>query len=150
MTLVTVTYRAWDHNRKVVSVGEQPRVYFRPLSTDLTLGLMTDREIFGTLDPVTGVGSVQLESAEGLLYQPVMDWLIDDNSSAPTNRARESCEWTPFFPSTGGDISSLDPAVGLRGVLTGFGLPPGHLDRAVYLDLTGPRIRIYGPAGGRI
>lgn len=62
------------------------------------------------------------------------------------NRARGKAEWNPFYPGAGGNISSLDPAIGIRALLFGYG-PPPELKFATYLDITGPKIRIYGPKG---
>ncbi|MBC6496116.1 hypothetical protein [Microbacterium sp. 4-7] len=141
MTLVTVTYTAWDNNRKVVPASAQPRVGFRPLTTSTDSGLMTDREVWGTLDPVTGVGSVQLESVPGLIYQPFMDWLIDDGADEPTNRARETCEWAPFHPANGGPIDELPGVVPAFGAYYyGFGDPPIFLlirNDVLYVDISG-------------
>lgn len=150
MALVTVTYRAWDHNREVVPSSAQPRVGFRPLSPSQTAGLMTDGEIWGTLDPVTGVGSAQVESAAGLLYQPFMDWLIDDDEDAPTNRAREFCEWEPFSPGNGGPIEELVALRTYGPLVAALGKPvPGTTD-TVWIDLTDQTpdgALVYGPEG---
>jgi len=142
MPLVTVTYKAWDHNRKIIPSAQQPRVGFKPLASDIAAaGLLTDREVFGTLDPNTGEGSVQLESEQGIMYQPFMDWLIDDNASAPSNQAREYSEWDPIFPGQGGPIDQLpSDATALSGVWFGYGDPPDVLRRrsdVTYWDVRG-------------
>lgn len=149
MAQVTITYNAWDHNREVVPANLQPEVWFRPLGTSLANGLMTAREVKGTLNASTGVGSVSLESAPGLMYVPEMRWLVDESqaSESEPNRARGYCEWEAFFPADGGPISELSPIVGLFGLLYGFGPPPSYLTLAIYLDITGPAIKIYGPKG---
>lgn len=152
MALVTVTYNAWDHNREVVPAELHPRVGFRPVGTSLAAGLMTSREVWGSLNPTTGAGAVEIESSPGLVYVPFMDWLVDRTQEAETveNRARAYCEWKPVFPGVGGPIETLDPAVGFRGILYGFGSPPLFLENVVYLNITGPTIRIYGPAGALV
>lgn len=141
MPLVTVTYKAWDHNREVIPASAQPRVGFRPLSTSFAGALMSDREIWGSLNTTTGSGSVELESSAELLYVPFMDWLIDDGADEPTNRAREFCEWDPFFPGPGGPIDQL-PGKGnaLSGTWYGLGDPPQVLrrrDDVTYWDISG-------------
>lgn len=148
MALVTITYRAWDHNREVVPASRSPRVGFRPLGTSYSPGLMTNREVWGTLHPTTGAGEVQLESLPGVMYVPYMDWLTGEAKSE--NDRGGYCEWAPFFPGRGGSIDSLEPAAGVRGLLYGFGNPPESLDAAVYLDITGPTIRIFGPANAHL
>ncbi|WP_242085974.1 hypothetical protein [Microbacterium lacticum] len=152
MALVTITYNAWDHNRQVVPAGLHPRVGFRPLSTRITSGLVTDREVWGSLDPVTGAGSVQLESVEGVLYVPFMDWLTDPDQETEVslNRARGYCEWDPVFPGQGGPIKDLPPFVRLGGVWYGLGAPPSMLlarDDVIYLDITGPGVGVWAPQG---
>lgn len=146
MALVTITYNAWDHNRQVIPAELQPRVGFRPLATSLANGMLTKREVWGSLNPTTGAGSVQLESAPGLLYVPFMEWLRDPSQASESvqNRALGSCEWEAIFPGTGGPITELSKFVGQLGLLYGFGNPPQQLENAIYLDITGPRIRIHG------
>lgn len=141
MALVTVTYNAWDHNRQVVPAAWEPRVFFRPLSTSLASGMMTHREVQGSLDPATGAGQVQLESAPGLLYVPFMDWLVPDVSTLE-NRSRGYAEWDPIFPAQGGPIDELPPAVPsiLGGFYYGLGAPPQFLrtrSDVVYIDISG-------------
>lgn len=143
MALVTVTYNAWDANRAVIPAGLVPEVWFRPIATSLASGLMTDREVKGTLNPTTGAGSVQLESQPGMLYVPSVRWLVDEeqaNESEP-NRARGRAEWEPFFPGSGGPIDQL-PGKGnaLSGIWYGFGDPPQSLlvrKDVVYFDISG-------------
>ena len=149
MALVTVTYNAWDHNRQVVPASLKPRVGFRPVGTSLAGGMMTDREVWGTLNVSTGAGSAPLESAPGLMFVPFMDWLMDPTQAdeAVENRARAYCEWKPIYPGKGGAISTLSPAVGLSGIIVGFGPPPEHLANAVYLDISGVKPVLYGPKG---
>lgn len=152
MTLVTVTYKAWDHNRKVIPASAQPRVGFRPLATSRETGLMTDRENWGTLDPATGVGEVKLESFPGVLYVPFMDWVIDDTDADPANRAREYCEWEPIYPGDGGPLEQLPDVVKLSGIWYGFGSPPDVIRKrndSLYLNITGPGIGIWVPEFAR-
>ncbi|MDN3309551.1 hypothetical protein QWJ90_01265 [Microbacterium oryzae] len=146
MALVTITYNAWNHNREVIPASRQPRVGFRPLQTSFANGLMTNREVWGSLDPTTGAGSVQLESTAGLLFVPFMDWLTDGATSE--NDRTGYCEWRAIFPGKGGPIEELPPAVHINGVLYGWGAPPEQLHDVVYFDLTGPKVRVWGPEGG--
>lgn len=149
MALVTVTYNVWDANGVVIPSSLMPEVWFRPVAASTARGLLTDREVKGTLNPSTGAGSVQLESTPGLFYVPSVRWLIDKDqaSESERNRARGRTEWEPFYPGAGGDISSLSPIAGLVGLLYGYGPPPSYLIFAVYFDITGPDIKIYGPKG---
>ena len=152
MAKVTVSGKAWDHNEVAVPSDLQPRLYFRPLATSMAHGLLTSREVIAGL-AADGSFTVQLESHPTLLYVPVMEWLADTSQADELvqNRALRSCEWQAFRPGQGGDISSLDPAVGLTGILYGFGVPPSSLDQVVYFDIsgttTGPGVGIYGPRG---
>lgn len=148
MAQVVITYNAWDANRGPVPAINEPEVWFRPIATSVAVGLITDREVRGSLDVATGAGSVSLESAPGLFYVPILRWL--KNPQDPANRARGSAEWDPFHPGQGGDISALQPLVGFSGLLFGFGPPPEDLEDAVYLDITGPAVGIWGPSGGNI
>lgn len=140
MSLVTVTYRAWDHNNQKIPASALPRVGFRPLSTSPTNGLLTDREVWGTLE-ADGTGQVKLESAPGILYQPFMDWVISDADEEPTNRARETCEWDPFYPGQGGPIDELPGVVPKFGAFFyGLGDPPQFLkgrNDVIYIDISG-------------
>lgn len=148
MTQVVVTYNAWDANRSPIPAINEPEVWFRPLATSAAVGLISDREVRGGLDIPTGAGTVALESAVGLYYMPILTWL--KNPGDPSNRARGFAEWEPFHPGSGGDISTLQPLAGFVGLLFGFGPPPEGLENAVYLDITGPAVRIWGPSGGNI
>lgn len=152
----TITYNAWDHAQKVIPADLKPEIWFRPIGTSYAAGLMSSREVKGSLDPATGAGSVKLESVPGITYVPVLRWLSDPSQDAetPQNRARGYDEWTPFYPGAGGPIDQLPDASGaIRGVLYGFGNPPEWvraLDTAVYLDITGPGIRVWGPEGAAV
>lgn len=148
MTLVTITYNAWDANRGKIPAADKPEVWFRPLSTRYEDGLITDREVKGTLDYATGAGQVQLESAPDVLYVPFMRWLSNPLLDEPGNRAFEYAEWEPIYPGEGGPISGLPGVVKLGGVWYGFGAPPAFLkDRndTTYIDITGPGIGIWVP-----
>lgn len=152
MALVTVTGNAWQMDQQPISSGLEPELWFRPLATSLAHGLLSSREVKATLERATGSFSVQLESHPKLLYVPVMRWLVPATSGNESmeNRARGYDEWPMIHPGSGGDISELNPEVGLYGLLYGFGAPPQRLERVVYLDITGPAIRIYGPAGALV
>lgn len=146
MSLVTITGSAWDGDLDPIPAENEPELFFRPIATSMARGLLTDREIPAkTFNVATGAFTVQLESQPGLMYIPIMRWL--KNPESPNNRARGHSEWQMFYPGTGGDISELDPAVGIRALLFGFSPPPAQLKYAVYLDIKGPKIRIYGPEG---
>lgn len=152
----TVTYNAWDHAQEVIPANLQPEVWFRPVGTSYAAGLMSSREVKGSLDPETGAGSVRLESVLGITYTPVLRWLTDPSQDAetPQNRSRGYDEWTPFYPGDGGPIDQL-PAVSphVSGIFYGFGSPPAWvraLSTAVYLDINGPAIRVWGPEGAAV
>lgn len=155
MTLVTITYNVWDHARNMIPTGLSPEIWFRPVGTSYAAGLMSSREVLGSLDS-SGAGAVKLESVPGMTYVPVLRWLSDpsQNAQTPENRARGYDEWTPFYPGAGGPIDQL-PTVSpeIRGVLYGFGNPPAWvraLSSAVYLDINGPSIRVWGPEGAAV
>ena len=143
MAQVTVTYNAWDHDQGKIPESLRPQVGFRPLATSLVSGMMTNREVWGTLDYATGAGSVKLESAPGLLYVPFMRWLTDPSQANEQveNRSYGYCEWKPFFPGNGGPIDQLPDVVpAFSAFYYGFGDPPQFLrvrDDVVYIDITG-------------
>lgn len=149
MALVTITYNAWDHNRQPIPAAQAPEVWFRPLGSSYSAGLMTDREVKGTLNATTGAGSVQLETSPDLLYVPFMRWLVPGQENTP-NAARGYAEWPAVFPADGGPIDSLPGAFGrLSGVWYGFGDPPDVVaaEPVVYLDISGPGIGVWVPSG---
>lgn len=138
----TITYNAWDHNEQVVPANLKPRVGFRPLATSLANGMMTHREVWGSLDPATGAGTVTLEYQPGILYVPFMDWLLDPSmeSEQVQNRARRQCEWAAISPSRNGPIDELPEVVQMRGFYYGFGDPPEFLrarNDVIYIDISG-------------
>lgn len=150
MALVTVTYNAWDANREVIPANLVPEVWFRPIATSRDNGLLTDREVKGTLNPTTGAGSVQLESLPGLLYVPSVRWLVDPDqqNESEQNRARGRSEWEPIFPGDGGPISTLPGVVKLSGIWYGYGAPPTSIKKrndSIYLDITGPGVGVWVP-----
>lgn len=151
MAQVTITYNVWDHSRDVIPSGIVPEIWFRPVATSYAAGLMSAREVKGSLDPETGAGSVQLESAPGLTYVPVLRWLSDASQATEDieNRARGYDEWIPFYPAGGGPIDQL-PTVSphIRGIFYGFGDPPEWvraIKNAIYWDIEGPDLEVWGP-----
>lgn len=146
MTTVTVSGNAMDHNAVAVPASLQPELWFRPLATSLAHGALTNREVKAELQS-SGAFTALLESHPNIRYVPFMRWLTDTSQANldPQNRALEYCEWQVINPGQGGDISTLDPNVGVTGLLYGFGPPPERLENVVYIDITGPQIRIYGP-----
>lgn len=147
MGLVTITGNVWDHSRDPIPEAQQPRLWFRPNRSRVGAGLQAGVETQATLTASTGAFTVELESFPDTTYTPVLDYLIS-GSTDPDVRARGYIEFPPIFPGTGGDISSLGAFVGVNGIIFGFGPPPAHLSAVVYMDITGPNIRIYGPTGG--
>ncbi|KRD51971.1 hypothetical protein [Microbacterium sp. Root280D1] len=141
MTLVTITYNAWDANRGKIPAADKPEIWFRPLTTSVENGLITDREVKGTLDYSTGAGQVQLESAPGLLYVPFLRWLSNPLLDEPGNRAFEYAEWSPFHPANGGPIDELPGIVPAFGAFFyGFGDPPNFLfirNDVIWVDISG-------------
>lgn len=151
MSRVTITGNAWDHNQAPVPANLQPELWFRPIATSLAHGLLTNREVKAALQS-SGAFTVQLESHTHIRYVPVLRWLSDPSQAGEDieNRAYGYNEWRIIHPGRGGDISELDPDIGLSAILYGFGAPPSHLEGVVYLDITGPAIRIYGPSGAYV
>lgn len=142
MALVTITYNAWDHNREVVPANLQPEVWFRPLKTSLISGMMSAREVKGTLNTSTGAGQVKLETSADLLYVPVMRWLSDPSQANEQveNRSYGYCEWEPIYPAAGGSISELPGVVKFSAFYYGLGGPPWTLrnrNDVVYIDISG-------------
>lgn len=138
MALVTVTYNAWDHNREVIPANLQPRVGFRPLQTSLMQGMLTAREVWGSLSTSSGAGQVRLENTPGILYVPFMEWLAspDQASEAVQNRAMGRCEWQPIIPGNGGDISDLADLTPYGPIVAVLGPPPSGTEGIVWIDLT--------------
>lgn len=149
MSLVTITYNVWDMNRAVIPAASEPQIMFRPIMSSLATGLLTDREVYGSLSLTTGAGSVRLESAPGLFFVPIVTWL--KNPEDPNNRARGSTEWEMFFPDRGGNISDLriyKPEPGQ--IYHGYGPPPTSMDNALYIDRSGAKPVLWGPSRGGI
>lgn len=141
MPLVTITYKAWDHDQDPIPMALQPRVGFRPVKTSLAFGLMTDREVWGTID-AEGAGSVTLLSEPDVFYVPFIDWLTDRSQTGEDveNRARGYAEWDAIYPGEGGKISELPPPTKFAGFLYGLGDPPQYVQRrndVIYIDISG-------------
>jgi hypothetical protein len=150
MALVTVTYNAWDHNRQVVPAGLKPEVWFRPIKSSLASGMMTAREVKGTLNASTGAGEVRLETGADLLYVPFMRWLSDPSQADEQveKRSYGYCEWEPIYPAAGGPISELPGVVKFSAFYYGLGEPPWTLrkrDDVVYIDITGANDGFWQP-----
>jgi hypothetical protein len=140
MALVTNTGNAWDQNGVPIPAVNEPELWSRPLWTSTARGLLTDREVPAkTFNVATGAFTVELESAPGLLFMPILRWL--KNPEDPKHRARGEAEWRPFFPGGGGPIDELpDTSVGLRGAYYGLGNPPPSFierDDIAYIDISG-------------
>ncbi|MEV8023405.1 hypothetical protein [Microbacterium sp. NPDC080220] len=105
-------------------------------------------EVQASLTAATGAFTVQLESALGISYTPILDYLVTPTGETPENRARGRVEFPRIYPGDGGDIGDLGEFIGMSGIVFGFGPPPSHFRNVVYLDITGPDIDIYGPRGG--
>lgn len=148
MALVTITGNVWDHSRDAIAEDQQPRLWFKPDRSRVGPGLLGDEEVRASLTASTGAFTVQLESAPGITYTPILDYLVTPTGETPENRARGRVEFPTIYPGNGGDISALGEFVGLNGIVYGFGPPPAYLRNAVYLDITGPAVKIYGPRGG--
>ena len=146
MGQVTVTYNAWDHNRQPIPASQAPEIWFRPLWATYAAGMMTDREVKGTLNATTGAGSVVLESDPDLFYVPFMRWLVPGQLNTP-NAARGYAEWPAFNPGKGGPIESLPTTADrLSAVWYGFGAPPTQLSNTLYVDIKGPGVGVWAPA----
>lgn len=151
MALVTVTGRALDNDRDPIPESSQPELWFRPLASTYGAALFTNREVQASWTNIaTGEFSVQLESQMGLLYVPVVRWLVSSSGTGMEKRSFGYDEWKPFFPGQGGNIAELSPAVGLTGLLYGFDEPPERLENVIYLDIRGPKIRVHGPANSLV
>lgn len=149
MTLVTVTYKAWDHNGKVIPAELHPRVGFRPIKTSIFNGLMTDREVWGTLE-ADGSGTVRLESSPGLFYIPFLEWLKAPSewSEQAKRRATGRSEWAPILPGNGGDISDLFDLTPYGPIVAALGKPPEGTQGIAWFDLTDSNsqgVMLYAP-----
>ena len=149
MPLVTVTYNVWDVNRQVIPAEQDPQIWFRPIWASYAAGLMTDREVRGTLTTATGVGQVQLESTPDLFYVPILRWSPLGADADLESIGKAYTEWPIFHPGKGGPIDTLTGSIApLSALWYGFGKPPAQVkeqDRAIYLDITGPDIGIWVP-----
>ena len=149
MALVTITGNVWDAGNTPIPASQEPRLWAKPKGEYIGEGLSTATEVQATLNAATGAFTIDVESVPGLFYDFELDWLIPgQEDEPPERRARGFAQWLSIYPGAGGHISGLGPWAGLLGVLFGFGPPPPHLTAAIYLDITGPDIGIYGPAGG--
>jgi hypothetical protein len=149
MTQVTVTGNVYSHGRAPIAASLQPRLWFRPDKPHMAVGLQDSRGVLATLNATTGAFSVEIESFPGVRYIPTLEYLRSaDDTYAKGAFGFE--EWPMFYPGSGGDISALSSFVGSFGLLFGFGAPPSELSNVIYIDITGPAIRIYGPTGGNI
>lgn len=149
MALVTITGNVQDHNREPVPEELQPELWFRPRRAGYVNGLSTAREVKATLFSGGGF-AVEVESAPGVYYVPVVRWLSDPSQADEDiqNRAYGYNEWDPVWPADGGPISGLprDP-IQIDGVWYGYGPPPEYLSGALYVDISGVKLRAYAPAG---
>lgn len=148
MPLVTITGNVWDGGHDPIPAVQQPRLYARPREEFIGTGLVAGTEVFATLQS-SGAFTIQLESAGGVVYDFFLDWLQPGMASEPPERrVRGYSQWLSVHPGKGGDIAGLGPWAGQLGLVFGFGEPSPYLSNVVYLDISGPSIRIYGPPGG--
>lgn len=148
---VKVTYQAWDHNGEEIPAELHPRVGFKPLQTSLYNGMLTSREVWGTLNP-DGTGEVMLENTPGILYVPFIEWLTDPSQWAEKveNRAVGRSEWKPIIPGDGGDITDLADLTPYGPIVAVLGPPPAATQGIVWIDLTDQTVDgalVYAPEG---
>lgn len=110
MPVVTVTGNAWDHTGGPLPASIVPELWFRPKGAVVTDGaLLTPREVKANLDLATGAFTVDLVAGSGVLYTPVLSWLLNPDASTPQEQARGWAEWNftinPY--PNGGPIEQL-------------------------------------------
>lgn len=135
MALVTITGNAWDHSRKVIPAGLQPRLWARPVADEISGSLLVGVSSRATLNTASGAFSVQLES--DLDYAMWMDWLIPgQETEPPADRARGYAQWPRFNSGAGGPIGSLLPPRPSGTIYAELGPPPDEADGMLWIDLT--------------
>jgi len=147
VALVTVTGNVWDHSRDPIPAESEPELWFRPAASTIAGSLLAGIESQATLNVATGAFEVELESAPGIQYTPVLRWLVNPGSELE-RRAYGYTEFPAFNPGAGGDIGTLPPYVTVNGIVAGYGPPPAELTDVFYLDISGPKPVLYGPEGG--
>lgn len=148
MAKVRVYGNAWDGALEEIPASLDPVLEFLIEEPYIGPGLVADVEVTATwLNLATGSFEVYLDNSIEAMWIPVLSWNADPDDVGEFRR-RARVEWPAFFAGSGGDISIVggnNNRPRLSGVYYGFGEPPSWLKRAVYLDISGPGIDVYGP-----
>lgn len=147
MAKVRVFGSAWDGALEAIPASLDPVLEFLIEEPYIGPGLVADVEVTAEwLNVNSGSFEVYLDNSIEAMWIPVLSWNADPDDVGEFRR-RARVEWPKFWPGQGGDISIIGnqgrPII--SGLYYGFGPPPAWLTRAVYLDITGPDIDIYGP-----
>ena len=150
MAKVRVFGNAWDGALAAIPANLDPVLEFLLAEPYAGPGLVADVEVAATwLNINTGSFEVYLDNSLPALWIPVLSWNADP-ADVGEFRRRARVEWPAFWPGDGGNITvvgnSRPPHI--NGLYYGFGNPPAWLTRAVYLDIRGPAVRIWGPPNG--
>lgn len=147
MAKVRVYGNAWDGALAAIPASLDPILEFLVAESYVGPGLVADVEVRANwINISSGAFEVYLDNALEAMWIPVLSWNADPNDVGEFRR-RARVEWPAFWAGDGGDISvlgNLKPPT-VKGIYYGFGNPPAWLSRAVYLDIRGPQIRIWGP-----
>lgn len=127
MNLVTVNGTLLNPDRNEVPPDVRPQLVFRPNGPTTSGGMRTNWEVPAkTYDESNGEFTVDLESAPGIRYTPVLRWLVSPADSPFEMQAFGYCEWPPFPPDIGGNIRELWELVeGVGLVLVATTVPTG-------------------------
>lgn len=152
MAKVTVFGNVFDAAHNVIPASRSPELWLRPgeARAQPGVGLVGAEEIRATLTTTgsaAGEWTAQVERGDALSYTPILRY--DQNTSDLANRGRGFMQFPAFYPMNGGHVSTLPTVVpNLRTIAYGFGRPPEWMEDILYFDLTGPKLKIWAPAGG--
>lgn len=130
MALVTVTGNAWDHTGAPVPAVYRPELWFRPERADVIDDTLATPTEVKALMNAAGQFTVQLMSAPGVRYRPVLRWLVNPDEPLMEKWAYGYARWDwavhPY--PTGGPIGDIvdRPDLTAFSVLVALTLPPGY------------------------
>lgn len=128
MALVPVTGDVQNHSGVVLS-GRAAKLWFRPSQPAVgDLGLQVASQWSrATLNDATGAFSVQLDNSPGVLYTPILEYLIDPDD--PDSSGFDEWQLRVYPGPSGGDIRDLSPTdLTIWTVLVSLADPPrGYL-----------------------